>query len=135
MNIPPGLLQAFHDTNFNVEGLGIIRIGYPVPVPLRAWMDMGGVTQIAVLGAENPWAMQVDDAVNDARHAALIEDCHSRGYQLLHVIGTGESWQERHVLVANMSRDLADDFRRRYDQVAVLHATLDGVVDLILDVP
>ncbi|MBU3742817.1 MAG: DUF3293 domain-containing protein [Candidatus Kapabacteria bacterium] len=133
MTIPPGLLQAFHDTYFNVEGLGTIRIGQPLPALLRAWMERGSVTQISILGAENPQAVLTSDAENEERHASLLQECRARGYTIVHVLGQANTWQERHVLVTDISRDTAEEFRRRYHQVAVIHATISGTAQLVMD--
>jgi ribose 1,5-bisphosphokinase PhnN len=127
------LITAFRRTVFHIHGLGSIRISEPLPASVRAWMERGNVTQLAVLGAENPAAMQVNQAENDMRHAALIDECRSRGYSYVHAVGVADNWQERHVVVAGTSCQEANEARRRYHQVAVLHATRDGVVQLILD--
>ena len=127
------MITAFRRTVFHIHGLGSIRIGEPLPASVRAWMERGNVTQLAVLGAENPGAIQIDEAENEVRHTALIDECLSRGYTYLHAVGIVEDWQERHVVVAGMSRQEANDARRRYHQIAVLHARRDGVVELVLD--
>ncbi|MBU3698988.1 MAG: DUF3293 domain-containing protein [Candidatus Kapabacteria bacterium] len=131
MPVSQELLDHYHNTRFDVDGLGTMRIGQPLPPAVIAWMKGQGATQVALLGAENPQSTLTTDAENAQRHARLIEECRQRNLTFLPALGLTDDWQENHLLVAGLSRMEADDFRIRYDQTTVLHATIDGTVELV----
>ncbi|MBU3680255.1 MAG: DUF3293 domain-containing protein [Candidatus Kapabacteria bacterium] len=131
MPVSQELLDHYHNTRFDVDGLGTMRIGQPLPQAIIAWLRSQGATQAALLGAENPQSTLTTDADNAQRHARLIEECRQRSLTFLPALGLTDDWRENHLLVAGLSRIEADEFRRRYDQTTVLHATIDGTVELI----
>ncbi len=129
--VSPELLDHYSDTRFEVHGLGTLRIGHPLPPAVIDWMLGQGATMVALLGAENPQSTRTTEADNADRHQALAAECHDRCLPAIPAVGLGNDWREHHLLVAGITRDEADDFRRRYDQTTVLHATIDGVVELV----
>lgn len=131
MPVSQELLDHYHNTRFEVEGLDTLRIGKPLPESVIAWAKSQGATMVALLGAENPQSTLANADDNAARHAALIAECTERGLPFLPALGLTDDWRENHLLVAGLTREEADDFRCRYDQTTVLHATVDGVVELV----
>lgn len=131
MPVSPELLEHYHNTRFNVEGLGTLRIGKPLPEQVVQWLLDQGATMIALLGAENPQSTLTTDEDNARRHAALVAECTERGLPSLPALGLTDDWRENHLLVAGLTREEADDFRKRYDQTTVLHATIGGLVELV----
>ncbi len=131
MPVSPELLDHYNNTRFEVQGLGTLRIGQPVPRAVIDWMLGQGATVVALLGAENPQSTRTTEADNAERHRALTAECHERNLSVIPAVGLGSDWREHHLLVAGVTRDEAEDFRRRYDQTTVLHATIDGVVELV----
>jgi phosphoglycolate phosphatase-like HAD superfamily hydrolase len=131
MPVSPELVEHYHNTRFDVDGLGTLRIGKPLPESVITWLRDQGAHMVALLGAENPQSTLTTDEDNATRHAALVSECTQRGMSFLPALGLTDDWRENHLLVAGLSRTEADDFRRRYDQTTVLLATIDGVVELV----
>lgn len=131
MPVSQELLDHYHNTRFEVEGLETMRIGKPLPDSVIAWAMSQGADMVALLGAENPQSTLAPADDNATRHAALIAECTERGLPYLPALGLTDDWRENHLLVAGLTRDEADDFRRRYDQTTVLHATIGGIIELV----
>ncbi len=131
MPVSQELLDHYHNTRFEVEGLDTLRIGKPLPASVIAWAKSQGASMVALLGAENPQSTLTTAEDNARRHAALMVECTERGLPFLPVLGLTDDWRENHLLVAGLTREEAEDFRRRYDQTTVLHAMIDGIVELV----
>lgn len=131
MPVSPELLEHYHNTRFDVEGLGTLRIGKPLPESVIDWLNGQGASMVALLGAENPQSTLTTDDENAKRHALLIAECTERGLPYLPALGLTDDWRENHLLVAGLTREEVDDFRKRFEQTTVLHATIDGNVELV----
>jgi phosphoglycolate phosphatase-like HAD superfamily hydrolase len=131
MPVSPELVEHYHNTRFDVDGLGTLRIGKPLPESVITWLRDQGATMVALLGAENPQSTLTNDEDNAARHAALVSECTQRGLPFLPALGLTDDWRENHILVAGLTRTEADEFRRRYEQTTVLHAAINGTVELV----
>ncbi len=131
MPVSQELLDHYHNTRFEVEGLETMRIGKPLPDSVIAWAKSQGASMVALLGAENPQSTLTTAEDNARRHATLMVECVERGLPYLSVLGLTNDWRENHLLVAGLTREEAEDFRRRYDQTTVLHAAIDGAVELV----
>lgn len=131
MPVSQELLDHYHNTRFEIEGLATLRIGAPLPESVITWARAQGATMLALLGAENPQSTLTTDEDNARRHAALIAECTERGLPYLPALGLTDDWRENHLLVAGLTLEEADDFRTRYDQTTVLHANVGGVVELV----
>lgn len=131
MPISQELLDHYHNTRFEIDGLDALRIGKPLPDSVVVWARSHGAAMVALLGAENPQSTLSTDEENLQRHATLIAECNELGLPYCAALGLTDDWRENHLLVAGLSREDADDFRRRYDQTTVLHATLGGIVELV----
>ncbi len=130
-SVPQDLLDHYYRTRFEIQGLDTLWIGKPLPQTVIAWAQDNSSSTVALLGAENPNSTLISDAENTTRHAALIKECQERNLPHLPALGLTDDWREHHLLVAGLTPEEADDFRKRYHQTTVLFAQLDGVVELI----
>jgi phosphoglycolate phosphatase-like HAD superfamily hydrolase len=131
MPVSPELVEHYHNTRFDVDGLGTLRIGKPLPESVITWLRDQGAHMVALLGAENPQSTLTTDEDNSRRHAELMAECTERGLPYLPALGLTDDWRENHLLVAGLTREQADGFRQHYDQTTVLHAAIDGIVELV----
>ena len=118
--LSPELLEAYGKTLFIVDGGPVIRIDRPLPAEVEAWLTQHHATHGAILGAENPYSQPASDEDNERRHQALIEACRQHAFPYLPVLGTGDGWQERHFLVANIDLATAEVFRQQFQQNAIV---------------
>jgi len=126
-----GLFKLFTGATYNVEGLGDLFVGAPLPKPIIQWMRVHGASTFIMVGAENPQGQKVADDVNMRAHAALLKDCNDSHYTWLPATGRGENWYEHGVAIFGIAREGAIELMHKYDQAAVLFAEIDGAVELI----
>jgi hypothetical protein len=125
------LFEIFRTARYNVEGLGDLYIGEPLPKSVVQWMRVNGTNTFAMVGAENPQGVKATEPENQIKHLELLNYCMEKGFTFLAATGSGEDWHERGVAIIGISREGAMELMHMYDQAAILYAEIDGVVEMI----
>jgi hypothetical protein len=128
------LLTLYRESHYDVYlargRTATIRIGEPVPVPIRRWI---GDARIAYyLTACNPRSTSLPAEENEMRLATLRREIEAIGVPFVEGVGhiPGESWCEKCLFVRGIGEDEVTAIVQRYEQNSIVVARADGVSTL-----
>ena len=135
--IDPQKIRAYLATHYRVghtDGCPVLRIGAICTElgPLFAFHD---IDCAGFLTAYNPRGTQQSDFKNEALHRLLHAQLSALGLTLIEGSGSepGTNWPaERSYFALGLSRDVASDFGRAFDQDAIVWVGDDLVPHLVL---
>lgn len=132
----PGLERAYRATRYTAERDGesvSLVVGEPHP-QLDRWLAAANAEEWAYLTACNPRSRPLTAEANALRMAALVVDLGVIGWPLVHGAGVPlePGWTpEPSVLVLGLSRPVALELARRYEQHALVCGRRGGVAELV----
>jgi hypothetical protein len=136
MAIDPATLLAYRQTDYRVFGAtaAVLHVGVRCP-ELALLHAAHHTTCSAFITACNPLGVSVAATVNQQRQEALAAQLSRRG--LVAIAGIGErpggSWPgEPSYLVPGLTRAVAQQLGRQFEQNAIIWAGADAVPELIL---
>ncbi len=130
--LTPELAAAFVCTTYSVElptGTFAICIGEPTPF-LNDWLRELHCDCWAYITAFNPQSQQLASHENARRQAELEAELTSRDLKFVRGCGVGDDGQwppEESCCVAGLSEEQAVELARRFEQLAVVVGSVDGV--------
>lgn len=134
--IDPATLQAYRETEFRVTG--------DAPMTLRLGQACASLARLQLahrvdcstfITACNPFSIELSDAENAARQAALAEDLRKRSLTFFDGVGQHPShnWPgEPSYLVLGLSFEAARTLGRRLEQNAIVWNGAGAVPELVL---
>lgn len=134
--IDPGLLAAYHETQYHVHGDRPFTLRIDVPSSeLLVLYRRHGVASSAFITACNPRSERMDEAANAFRQAALLAEINRRSLHSLPGLGEHPTngWDgEPSFLVLDLSLEAAKALGRRFGQNAILWCGDDAIPRLVV---
>ena len=129
-------IAAYEATHFRVLGepTFVLKIGQP-SAPLRQLYKEYGCTSATFITAWNPRSVRTSDANNTAAQTQLERDLTERSIPFIAGIGKDPAGQwpgEPSVLALGLSRDAAMAIGVRFQQNAIVWASIDANPQLVL---
>jgi hypothetical protein len=127
------LRRVWLDTEYRVRlprgGYAAIRVGVPLPDPLREFLDNENETW-GFITAWNPHARPAPREFNCARQRELRDTLRASNARYRGGIGVGAAWREPSLFVTGLDSEALDTLARRFGQAAIVRGSGFGAAEL-----
>lgn len=130
-----GLLKAYHNTNYRVDGIPELSIRLDrIHVDLDGYLSEKGYATWAYLTAWNPGSRELPLAENRERNKLLLAEIQAGGWAYLPGIGIGDSGEwpgEESFLLFDIQKTAAMQLGAHFQQYAIVFGRIGERAELL----